>query len=145
MFGVTESKTKRTRVRCGSREWLLVVTNATRRQLFSCCRFTARSVAGVTLVVGRKAGGNPERRPARATATVARRTSARRPGSARHVLGMIKFNVEAFFKFRGKTLQRRIRVVDICMADYAHRHAGSYKLSLMATEARFVSGKNWRR
>jgi len=108
MFCVTERKTKRARVGGGSREWFLVVTDSARRDLFSGWRFTAWRVAGVTLVMGGDARGNPERSGAPAAATVAGRTPACRPRRARQVLRVIEFDVEALIELRGKSFHGRI-------------------------------------
>jgi len=72
-------------------------------------------------------------------------TSTRRPGGAVHVLSVIEFYVEAFIKLRRETFQGRVAAVDIRMTDHTHRDGGSYKLPGVATDAGFVSGKNWRR
>lgn len=119
------------------------MTNAARSEIFSRWRFAARRVAGVTLVMGRNAAGNREPRRA-STPAMTGCTATRRPGSARHVLSVIEFDVEAFIKLRGETFERRVAAVDVRVADDAHRHAGSYKLPLMTTDTSFVSGKNRR-
>src|SRR6185295_12559179 len=75
MFAVTESKAKRARIRAGARERFLIVANAARRDLFAGGRRAGRRVAGVTLVVGRDARRNGERRGVAAGAAVTGRTA----------------------------------------------------------------------
>jgi len=145
MFAVTESKTKRARVRARARVRLLIVANAARRDLFAGGRRAGRSVAGVTLIVRRDAGGNCECRHVAPGPSVTGRTAVLRARGAIHVLRVIKLDVEAFLKFRGKILKRRVAAVDVAVADDAHRHARSYKLPGVATDASFVSRKARRR
>ena len=71
-------------------------------------------------------------------------TSTRRPSGPVHVLSVIEFDVEAFVELRREVFQRRVAAVDVCMTDDTHRDGGGYKLPGVATDAGFVSRKNWR-
>ena len=144
MFRMAERITKGARVGRSSRVRLLVVTNSARGKFPSRRRFTVRRVAGVTLVMGRHARGNRERRGASAAAAMAGRASTGRPGGAFHMLRVIEFDVETFIKLRRETFQRRVAAVDVRMTDDTHRDGGSCKLPGVATDAGFVSRKNWR-
>jgi hypothetical protein len=57
------------------------------------------------------------------------------------VLGMIKLQVEAFFKLVGESLQRRIIAIHVRVADRAHGHIRSSELRQMTARAVFVPGK----
>jgi hypothetical protein len=70
-------------------------------------------------------------------------TPTRRPGGAVHVLRVIEFDVEAFIKLHRETFQGRVAAVDVRMTDHTHRDSGSHKLPGVATDAGFVSWKNW--
>ena len=61
------------------------------------------------------------------------------------MLSVIEFDVEAFIKLRRETFQGRVAAIYVRMADHAHRYSGSHKLPGVATDAGFVSWKNWRR
>ena len=57
------------------------------------------------------------------------------------MLSVIEFDVEGLVKPRRKTFQRRIRAVDVSMADGAHRNIRRNKLREVTIGAGFVSGK----
>ena len=61
--------------------------------------------------------------------------------SAVHVLGMIEFQVEAFFEFVGESFQRRIIPVGVRVTDRAHGDIRSSELRQMTARAIFVAGK----
>ena len=61
--------------------------------------------------------------------------------SARHVLRVIEFHVEAFIEARGKILQRWVVALRVCMADQAHRNRRRGELAAMAVGAGFVTGE----
>ena len=101
-------------------------------------------MAGVTLDMGCHAAGNRERRGPSTATTMAGRTSTRRSSGPVHVLSVIEFDVEAFVELRRKVFQRGIAAVDVRMTDDTHRDGGRYKLPGVATDAGFVSRKDWR-
>ncbi|MFN2516070.1 MAG: hypothetical protein ABR556_07630 [Pyrinomonadaceae bacterium] len=94
--------------------------------------------------MSRHTRGNSKCSPA-TQAAVAGGTPGLWPGRSVHVLSMIKFDIEAFVKLRGKTLQRRVPAINIRMTDYAHGNIGSNKLRQVATRARLMPRKPWRR
>ena len=71
------------------------------------------------------------------------KTTILRTGSPAHVLGVIEVNVEAIFKRRRKTLQRRIATLHIGVADKTHRNGGSDKLGQVAICAELVAREAW--
>ena len=63
------------------------------------------------------------------------------PRRARHVLGMIELEIEAFFELVRKGFQRRIIAAHISMANRAHGHARVGELRQMTGGAIFVAGE----
>lgn len=102
MLRVTESKAEGACVGRRSRKRFLIVTNSARRQVTTSLRFTARRMAGVTLVVRGDAGGNRERAGSVAHSSVTGRAAIPGPRRRAHVLRVIELDVETVFEFRRK-------------------------------------------
>src|SRR5882672_9096996 len=145
VFGVTEGKTKCARISWRTRKRFFIMTNSARSNFVSRLRFAARCVTGVTLVVSGNGRGNRERDCSSPGSTVTGSTAALWPCRTSHVLRVIEFDVENLLEPGGEVLQWWVGVVDIRVADDAHRNIRSNKLRQMTAGASLVSGKPGRR
>ena len=116
------------------------MTDATRCYV-SAFRLSVRSVTGVAAIVRGESCGNRQRHPASQRRTVARCATILWSGGAGQVLRMIEFQVEAFFEFVRESLQRRVTVTHIGVADRAHGNVRGGELRQVAAGAILVSGK----
>ena len=140
MIRMTERVSIRTRAYGRRTIRLLIVANATRRDLASCVRFACGRVTTVATVMGGQIRRNRQRDAAigRHMTTVATLWGSSR---AAHVLSVIEFHVEPLVESGGKVLQWWITAFCICVADHTHLNRRRCELPAVAVGAGFMTGK----
>ena len=138
---VTECITKSTRVRRGGPVGLLLVTDATRRDLAARIRFARWRVARVAVAVRGEVRRNRKPGASIYGRAVATGTNIRRARGAGVVLGVIELDVERFVETCRKILERRVVALSIGMTDQAHWNRRRRELTAMAIGAGFMTGK----
>ena len=138
MLGMAKRVAESGRVRRSSRIGFLIVADAASRQV-AAVGLRVRGVATVTTVVRGETNRNRERCALPQRPAVARNTTIRRPGRASHVLGVIKFDVEALVEAIRKGLARWIAHVHVLVTDRAHRQCRRSELAEVAAGAGFVT------
>src|SRR6267142_1429457 len=107
------------------------MANPARSEVASACRLTRRRVTNITLTMRVEGRWNRKRSSAIRSRSVTSAATILRSDGGAHVLCVVKLHVEAFFEVGGKTFERRLRCVDVRMADDAHGNRGCEELIAM--------------